>query len=83
MPARLSSATCRELRQRITRAPGTEVTVDLEAQLVDRKHAFVIDPFFRDMLLKGVDEIGLTLSMLPEIEAFERSYVAQAPWISQ
>jgi hypothetical protein len=26
------------------------------------------------MLLKGVDEIGLTLSMLPEIEAFERDY---------
>ena len=59
-------------------APGTEVTVDLEAQLVDGRHAFVVDPFFRDMLLNGVDEIGLTLSMLPEIEAFERAYRERA-----
>jgi 3-isopropylmalate/(R)-2-methylmalate dehydratase small subunit len=78
VPARLPADTCRELRQRLAQAPGTEVTVDLETQLVDGKHAFVVDPFFREMLLKGVDEIGLTLTMLPEIEAFERAYKATA-----
>ena len=83
VPARLPADVCRDLRQRLTQAPGTEITVDLETQLVDGKHAFVVDPFFREMLLKGVNEIGLTLSMLPEIEAFERSYLAEAPWISQ
>jgi 3-isopropylmalate/(R)-2-methylmalate dehydratase small subunit len=80
VPARLPADTCRELRQRLTQAPGTEVTVDLQTQLVDGKHAFVVDPFFREMLLKGVDEIGLTLTLLPEIEAFERAYMAKAPW---
>ena len=76
VPARLPADICQELRQRVTQAPGTEVSVDLETQLVDARHAFVVDPFYREMLLKGVDEIGLTLSMLPEIEAFERSYLA-------
>ena len=83
VPARLPAETCRELRQRITRAPGTEITVDLETQLVDGKYPFVVDSFFREMLLKGVDEIGLTLSMLPEIEAFERAYAARTPWITR
>jgi 3-isopropylmalate/(R)-2-methylmalate dehydratase small subunit len=82
VPARLPADTCRELRQRITHSPGTKLTVDLERQLVDGKYAFGVDPFFREMLLKGVDEIGLTLTMLPEIEAFERTYMEKAPWIS-
>ena len=32
------------------------------------------------MLLKGVDELGLTLSLLPEIERFERDYARAVPW---
>ena len=80
VPARLPAETCRDLRQRVTQAPGTELTVDLETQLVDGEHPFSVDPFFREMLLKGVDEIGLTLTMLPEIEAFERAYAGKASW---
>jgi 3-isopropylmalate/(R)-2-methylmalate dehydratase small subunit len=83
VPARLPAQTCLELRRLITQAPGTEVSVDLETQRVDGKHAFVVDPFFREMLLKGVDEIGLTLTMLAEVEAFERSYAAEAPWLAR
>ena len=83
VPARLPVDTCRELRRRITQAPGTEITVDLQTQLVDGEHAFVVDPFFREMLLQGVDEIGLTLTMLPEIEAFERAYSSRAPWTNR
>ena len=76
VPARLPADVCQQMRRRLAEAPGTEVTVDLEAQLVDGKHRFVIDPFFRELLLNGMDEIGLTLSMLPEIEAFERAYAS-------
>ena len=83
VPARLPAQVCADLRHRVGAAPGTEVTVDLENQLVDGRHAFVVDPFFREMLLQGLDEVGLTLSMLPEIEAFERSYLAQATWINR
>jgi 3-isopropylmalate/(R)-2-methylmalate dehydratase small subunit len=79
VPARLPDEVCSFLRKELREKPGTEITVDLEAQLVDRRHAFVVDPFFREMLLKGVDEIGLTLSMLPQIEAFERTYKVYGP----
>jgi len=41
---------------------------------------FIIDPFYREMLLEGVDELGLTLKMAGEIEGFEKSYAAEVPW---
>jgi 3-isopropylmalate/(R)-2-methylmalate dehydratase small subunit len=44
--------------------------------------SFEVPPFFREMLLEGVDEIGLTLSMLPQIEAFEKDYAAATPWLT-
>jgi 3-isopropylmalate/(R)-2-methylmalate dehydratase small subunit len=57
--------------------PGTGLTVDLEKQVVvepgGKAHAFSLDPFFRSMLLQGLDELGLTLSLVEEIERFERA----------
>lgn len=85
VPVRLDEALCAKLRALLAAKPGTELTVDLERQLViepdGSTHAFAIDAFFREMLLKGVDEIGLTLDLLPDIEAFERDYAAEAPWV--
>jgi hypothetical protein len=52
---------------RVTEADGTA-------------HAFAIGAFFRELLLKGTDEVGLTLSLTAEIEAFERAYAVAAPW---
>ena len=39
------------------------------------------EPYRREPLLKGVDELGSTLELLPRIEAFERDYAGEAPWI--
>lgn len=51
------------------------LVVDLERNVVispdGREDSFSIPAFDRDCLLRGVDEIGLTLTHLPEIEAFE------------
>ncbi len=56
---------------------GYEVTVDLEAQEVRDASGwtagFSIDPFQRDCLLSGLDEIGLTLTLEGEIQAFEEA----------
>jgi 3-isopropylmalate/(R)-2-methylmalate dehydratase small subunit len=75
LPVRLPESTCDALRARLLAAPGTLLTVDLPAnRLVEpdgTAHPFAIPPFARDCLLRGLDEIGLTLTMLPEIEAFE------------
>ena len=54
---------------------GYEVTVDLEAQEVRDgsgwSASFSIDPFRRECLLNGLDDIGLTLTLESEIAAFE------------
>ena len=56
---------------------GYEVTVDLEAQKVrDRSGwtaSFSIDPFRRECLLNGLDDIDLTLTLESEIAAFEEA----------
>jgi hypothetical protein len=35
------------------------------------------------MLLKGVDEVGLTLGLAAEIETFERRHRAASPWAAR
>jgi 3-isopropylmalate/(R)-2-methylmalate dehydratase small subunit len=84
VPVRLDSKTCLSIRNALKEKPGSEITVDLQTQRVatpSGEFGFAIDPFFREMLLEGVDELGLTLSMLPQIEAFEKSYAAATPWL--
>jgi 3-isopropylmalate/(R)-2-methylmalate dehydratase small subunit len=52
-----------------------EATIDLERQVVGfagRELSFEINPEIRDRLLKGQDEIALSLEHEPEIERFER-----------
>ncbi|WP_282948747.1 3-isopropylmalate dehydratase small subunit [Cellulomonas endometrii] len=63
-------------------APGTEVTVDLEARTVtcdDVVVPFQIDDYTRWRLLEGLDDIGLTLQHEEEITAFEATRDAWRP----
>jgi len=59
-------------------APGSEITIDLEAQaltLPDGTRApFSIEPFARHCLLEGVDELDFILSHEASIAAFERAH---------
>jgi len=83
VPVRLGEDICSDLRKKLLEQPGSELTVDLVAQEVrdgGKAYPFTIDAFYREMLLKGVDEIGLTLSLAGEIDAFERAYAEAAPW---
>ncbi len=84
VPVRLPEATCARLRRVLSERPGTELTVDLAGLRVMEAdggaHAFSIGGFFRELLLQGTDELGLTLSLTAEIEAFERAYAGAAPW---
>ncbi|HYC04493.1 MAG TPA: 3-isopropylmalate dehydratase small subunit [Azospirillaceae bacterium] len=60
-----------------------ELTVDLQAQEVRGPgfaFRFDIDPFRREGLLKGIDEIDLTLQYRERIEAFRADYLAERPW---
>ena len=62
------------------------VAIDLEHQTVTTpfqdRFTFEIDPFRRDCLLNGTDEIGLTLAADSKIAAYEEAIAGQRPWLA-
>jgi len=55
-----------------------ELVVDLEQQVVTDDRGFeawfTADPYGRELLLRGLDEIGRTLLEEPSIAAYERRH---------
>jgi 3-isopropylmalate/(R)-2-methylmalate dehydratase small subunit len=72
---RLTDAEVETLLQRSTANPAHKVTIDLEAQTVTDDAGFSarfeIDPFRKHCLLKGLDDIGLTLLHEDKLDAYE------------
>ncbi|WP_085316454.1 3-isopropylmalate dehydratase small subunit [Derxia lacustris] len=66
---------------------GYQLTVDLPRQLVIEPngtgHEFAIDPFRKQCLLNGWDDIGLTLRHKDKIAEFEQRRLAQFPWLAK
>ena len=62
------------------------VTVDLETQTVTTpfqdRFVFEIDPFRRNCLMSGLDEIGLTLAKDARIGAVEAAMAQDRPWLA-
>jgi 3-isopropylmalate/(R)-2-methylmalate dehydratase small subunit len=77
LPVKLPESTVNALRQAVATSPGATLTVDLERQVLTgpdgAEHGFTVPPFSRDCLLRGLDEIGLTLTLADDIAAFESS----------
>ena len=75
LPVRLSESIIKELMARIRQKEGYELSVDLESQTIqDASGLFVsfeLEPFRRECLLKGLDDIGLTLLHEEKIRAYE------------
>ncbi|MFV3126897.1 3-isopropylmalate dehydratase small subunit [Niveispirillum sp. KHB5.9] len=65
-------------------APQT-LTIDLAAQTVrvpgGAELPFTMPPADKEMLLEGLDAIGVTLKRLPTIQAFEGGYRTRQPWL--
>jgi 3-isopropylmalate/(R)-2-methylmalate dehydratase small subunit len=85
VPVRLDRDTVVGLLESLAEGPDHELCVDLQELVVmapgGARIPFAIDPFWRECLMKGVDEIELTLGYLDRIDAFERDYRAQMPWL--
>jgi 3-isopropylmalate/(R)-2-methylmalate dehydratase small subunit len=81
VPVVLPPEQVRELMELVDRKAGSEMTVDLEQQTITAPGGevlpFSFDPFQRQRLLNGLDDIGLTLRHETEIEAFEASHAAR------
>ena len=86
LPVTLKAEEVDELFRRAEEQEGYSITVDLEQQTVTDstglRYEFKVDPFRRESLLKGLDEIGLTLVHEKEIAAFEAAHV-HAPVMHQ
>jgi len=76
LPVVLPEKQVADLMARLQADPGAEVTVDLESCRVTGPGGFAadfdVDPFRRECLLKGLDNIGLTLQHAADIDAYER-----------
>ena len=78
----LPESQVRHLMDLVSEDPTVQVVVDLEAQKVRGdgfEYRFEIDPFAREMLLKGLDEISLVERHSDEIAAYEKN---RAAWLS-
>jgi 3-isopropylmalate/(R)-2-methylmalate dehydratase small subunit len=83
LPVALPETLVRQLLDRAAQEPGYRVTIDLENQTVadarDTLAQFDIDPAVKHRLLNGLDDIGLTLQHVADIEVFERTRSAILP----
>jgi len=90
LPIVLPERRCGELRAALNRNPGAHLVVDLEAQTVSGPvgvndgggtDGFEIDPFRKQLLLSGMDDITFTMSQQDRIGEFEARYRAAMPWV--
>jgi 3-isopropylmalate/(R)-2-methylmalate dehydratase small subunit len=75
LPIRLDEDRVAAIRAVLHTSPGAKITIDLAGQTIvgpdSKTDHFDIDPFRKDCLLRGVDEIDLTLSYEAKIALFE------------
>jgi len=85
LPIRLPAERVEALRAALRARPGSELTVDLEHQMVTgpdgSSDGFEIDSFRKDCLLKGVDEVSLTLGYEADIVRFEARLRREMDWL--
>jgi 3-isopropylmalate/(R)-2-methylmalate dehydratase small subunit len=85
LPVTLDDPTADEFEREVVAADGRETfTVNLETQSIACPSGWVfhfpILPADRNALLRGLDDIGLTLEHGKEIEQWEQRMRATAPW---
>lgn len=84
LPVVLTESQVEQLFAAVYATPGLQICVDLPAQTVtagELSFSFEIDAFRKECLLKGLDEIGLTLQSSSAIKAYESARAVQHPWV--
>lgn len=83
LPVTLPDPQIDEVFRRLSATEGYRLTVDLETQTVTDdsglRFEFRVDPFRRECLLNGWDDIGLTLRIAERITDYEKSHHPAAP----
>ena len=85
LPVRLGTGEVRGVIGQLEDSPGSTISVDLPAQAVTgpdgKVYPFEIGSFPKECLLKGLDEIALTLEHEGEIGRYEREGKKKSPWL--
>jgi 3-isopropylmalate/(R)-2-methylmalate dehydratase small subunit len=85
LPVQLPVQAVEALIGALQQAPGLHIGVDLKQQCVSGPdgvtHAFEIDPFRKECLLAGTDEVAFTLGLANKIETFEQTYERKVSWL--
>ena len=75
LPIALPQAEVDRLMSDAKQGNGTVLSINLEGQTITRPNgetiAFDVDPFRKNCLIEGLDDIGLTLKKSEKIDAFE------------
>jgi 3-isopropylmalate/(R)-2-methylmalate dehydratase small subunit len=84
LPIVLDRATVSGLFAEVEANEGYQLEVDLLRQLVIKPDgteiSFEVDPFRKNCLLEGLDDIGLTLEDADKIREFEAQWQSKSPW---
>ncbi|MCB9992366.1 MAG: 3-isopropylmalate dehydratase small subunit [Hyphomicrobiaceae bacterium] len=85
LPIKVSEDELAKLMDDAERGANATLTVDLESQTIKGPDGgtivFDIDPARKEVLLKGLDDIGLTMEKAPKIASFESKMAESRPWI--
>jgi 3-isopropylmalate/(R)-2-methylmalate dehydratase small subunit len=85
LPIVLESEIVSKLFDEMYANEGYRLDINLEAQTVTTPNGeafeFEVDAFRKECLLKGLDDIGLTLQQADAIKQFEMQWRAQSPWL--
>lgn len=85
LPIALSAAQVERLFAEMYADEGYRLIVDLEACALVLPNGdtwrFEVDPFRRQCLLKGLDDIGITLERAEVIRSFEQRHRERFPWL--
>ena len=82
---KLPQAVVNELMDDARKGANARLSVDLASQTITRPDGatvkFDIDPFLKDCLLNGLDDIGITLKKESKIAAYEQKQRLSQPWL--
>ncbi len=81
----VSKDVLKDLMDEITANEGVKFNIDLENQKITSAAGkivhFDIDPFRKNNLLKGLDDIAISLQYSDKIDAFEARQKQELPWL--
>ena len=87
LPIEVDTGQVEQLFKLVEAEEGYQLTIDLAAQTIIKQNdeviQFDIDEFRKHRLLNGLDDIGLTMQYVDDIQAYEKKRQMEAPWLFQ